>query len=495
MIYHTTPPSTRSALERRFATALVRFLVGSLLVAALTVPLHAAEEKHAFNLPAGDATQTLKQFAAQAKTEIVFSSDMVEGVRTQAVQGEFTTHEAIRALLANTGLAITQDQKTGALAVKRAPSPNAHWAAQSTKSVRPEETTKQDTILVRMDKITVTGSRLALNAGEKPMQPVLTFWGPYNSGASEDEVPALPLNKGDHIPVGKATQYYVTMEDVGFPFEKIKVISDGSGKRAGLNIGWIKVAMEGAAWDDPNAMTTFYLNCWLADKEGLTYTQDNTPATTVATVENGKWELCGMPMRKEIDHGQTTKWSYSISTTTDYEKLTSRSVDTFEGADIKVGVSYKTLTTSAHVDAEYLYSKRVKTSVEEKYHVSQTVAGKYAVQLKCPDDVGGGFYQVVNLRYVTKGSAVRGQCKFEIVSAEGADQYVRTFFWAKTPTGKNEDNDIYSTKAVAEAKLNEFRAGVDRHKNDIMSYLTGDTGTSDKNSKTKPGHGGNVKKS
>lgn len=106
-----------------------RFLLPlSALLCAVPAML-AAEARRAFDVPAGEAAQTLKQFAAQAGREIVFSTETVGAVRTRAVQGQHTPREALDAMLAETGLVAAQEQQTGAFAVRRrtggAPEKNA----------------------------------------------------------------------------------------------------------------------------------------------------------------------------------------------------------------------------------------------------------------------------------------------------------------------------------------------------------------------------------
>ncbi|HEX3731285.1 MAG TPA: TonB-dependent receptor [Opitutaceae bacterium] len=77
-----------------------------------------ADDTRAFDVPAGAADQTLKQFATQAAREIVFAPETVGGVQTNAIQGQLTPQDAIDRMLANTALVASQD-KTGAFAVRR----------------------------------------------------------------------------------------------------------------------------------------------------------------------------------------------------------------------------------------------------------------------------------------------------------------------------------------------------------------------------------------
>lgn len=89
-------------------------LVASCLVTA------AEPTRRNFDLPAGDAETTLRLFATQAGGQFVFSAEKVAGVRTNAVKGLFTKHEALERMLQGTGLRAVLDAETGALTVDRA---------------------------------------------------------------------------------------------------------------------------------------------------------------------------------------------------------------------------------------------------------------------------------------------------------------------------------------------------------------------------------------
>ncbi|HEU4625865.1 MAG TPA: TonB-dependent receptor [Steroidobacteraceae bacterium] len=60
-----------------------------------------------FDIPAGDAQRTLLQFVAQANIEMLYSSDDVRGVITNAVSGDFTVPEALRLMIEGTGLEVS----------------------------------------------------------------------------------------------------------------------------------------------------------------------------------------------------------------------------------------------------------------------------------------------------------------------------------------------------------------------------------------------------
>ena len=75
--------------------------------------------KRAYDLPAGDAAVTLRQLSEASRREILFAAEVVRGVTTNPVRGELTALEAGQRLLAGTPLVVLQDDKTGALAVRR----------------------------------------------------------------------------------------------------------------------------------------------------------------------------------------------------------------------------------------------------------------------------------------------------------------------------------------------------------------------------------------
>jgi hypothetical protein len=76
---------------------VLRRFADLLLLAVLATMLGAAESaKQPFDLPGGLAEQSLKEFARQSGLEVLFVSDSVANVRTNAVKGAFTAREAIR---------------------------------------------------------------------------------------------------------------------------------------------------------------------------------------------------------------------------------------------------------------------------------------------------------------------------------------------------------------------------------------------------------------
>lgn len=85
--------------------------------------LAATDSKTRFDIPAGAASVAFKVLVEQSGTEIFFASDVVKGVQTNAVAGEFTAREAVTRMLAGTGLVAVE--RNGAIVVNREKDPNA----------------------------------------------------------------------------------------------------------------------------------------------------------------------------------------------------------------------------------------------------------------------------------------------------------------------------------------------------------------------------------
>jgi len=142
-----------------------------LVLCALMPHLRSAEApKRSFDVPAGEAAATLKQAARQGGVEIMFPASTVQGVITNAVKGELSAHEALIRMLDQTGLAVVQDRKTGAFAVRRSADPNVPGTAQDRASDGlGKESDFSDGKFV-LDKVEITGSRVdgLINKGLLP---------------------------------------------------------------------------------------------------------------------------------------------------------------------------------------------------------------------------------------------------------------------------------------------------------------------------------------
>jgi iron complex outermembrane recepter protein len=77
--------------------------------------------RQTYNVPRGDATRTLGQYAGVASRQIVYLMDKVRGVQTNAIEGEYSPDEALARMLAGTELVARHDAATGAVMISRTP--------------------------------------------------------------------------------------------------------------------------------------------------------------------------------------------------------------------------------------------------------------------------------------------------------------------------------------------------------------------------------------
>src|SRR5690606_29231325 len=77
------------------------------------------DSRRSFNIPAGPAEETLKVFSSQSGSGLIAGTEAVKGVRTLPVRGSFTAEEALDQMLADSGLVVVRDEKSGAFTVRR----------------------------------------------------------------------------------------------------------------------------------------------------------------------------------------------------------------------------------------------------------------------------------------------------------------------------------------------------------------------------------------
>src|SRR5688500_16701193 len=121
-------PPARPHGQHRPLPARIRLSLGAAVGIGLLVPSTfsaAGALGRMFDIPAGDATTTLKHFAAQASEQLLYSPDDVSGIKTQAVQGELLPLAALNRMLERTPLKARQDESTKAISITVTPSPRA----------------------------------------------------------------------------------------------------------------------------------------------------------------------------------------------------------------------------------------------------------------------------------------------------------------------------------------------------------------------------------
>ncbi|MGH7956745.1 MAG: STN domain-containing protein, partial [Opitutaceae bacterium] len=75
--------------------------------------------RKSFDIPARPAEKALRTFTEQSCLQVGFPTEITDGVRTNAVHGEFTPMDAAERLLAGTHLKLVADEKTGVYSVIR----------------------------------------------------------------------------------------------------------------------------------------------------------------------------------------------------------------------------------------------------------------------------------------------------------------------------------------------------------------------------------------
>lgn len=123
-----------------------------------------ANAPRAFDVPAGEAVDTLKLAARQAGREIVFFAETVRGTHTVALQGVFPPREAFDRLVASTGLVVVADDAGGMFTIQRAPPPASTVAAAGSQSSSgpPSPTPPVSPMMKRKNPLAAIGTWLAL---------------------------------------------------------------------------------------------------------------------------------------------------------------------------------------------------------------------------------------------------------------------------------------------------------------------------------------------
>ena len=87
------------------------------------------EAKKPFKMAVGNAARTLRQAARQGGVDIVFLADIVKGVKTRAIKGDYTPSEAFALMLRDSTLVAVKHRKSGVYLIKKQESPDVNSAA------------------------------------------------------------------------------------------------------------------------------------------------------------------------------------------------------------------------------------------------------------------------------------------------------------------------------------------------------------------------------
>jgi len=113
-----------------------------------------------FNLPAGAAEKTLKQFTTQSGVQLVYPTDLVKGVRTNAVAGDLAPIEALEKMVAGTPLVVMKDATPGAFAIKRAANTAEAEKNAPSRPASDRAASDEDRGVIKLDTFEVMGTKL-----------------------------------------------------------------------------------------------------------------------------------------------------------------------------------------------------------------------------------------------------------------------------------------------------------------------------------------------
>jgi len=134
----------------RAPTRLFRLLgAPTLLALAAGTSFGADPSIRGFDLPRGEATETLRLFSQQSGEPVVYMLDTVAGETTNAVRGALAPREALERMLNGTRLMVVEDRRAG-LAVQRTPTgapPRPSSAPTSATGGRPRVAGEEAVVL------------------------------------------------------------------------------------------------------------------------------------------------------------------------------------------------------------------------------------------------------------------------------------------------------------------------------------------------------------
>lgn len=129
----------------------------SLLPAAM-IAANPAESVRQFDVPAGEAVETLKRAAQQGEAEILFLADTVKGIRTNPVHGPHTMRAALDQMIAGTSLVLVQDSGSGAISIVRKPVPTVPMETARTVPGVKSATTGPSEDVVKLPAFSISAS-------------------------------------------------------------------------------------------------------------------------------------------------------------------------------------------------------------------------------------------------------------------------------------------------------------------------------------------------
>lgn len=212
-------------------------------LSALTLATGAQAQQRAFDIAAGPAVKSIPEFARQAGVQIVAPADQLKGVLTPAISGAKDARDALKALIAGTGLEIASDD--GAVISLR---------AKSVKPATPQRLSQnQDTSVVQ--SVTVTAIKRETQLMRTPVavtaisRDALDRNGVKDVRELGDLVPAMqvgfsPLDSGVQVTIrGVTSNNFTELGDpaVGIHFDGVYSPRPQSGMTLNNDVSRVEV--------------------------------------------------------------------------------------------------------------------------------------------------------------------------------------------------------------------------------------------------------------
>lgn len=176
--------SSRYPLIAQLGLLLRRAACAATAIVSLSAVAGPQERPVKFDVPAAEATTSLRQFATQAGEQIMFSDDAAAGVKTRSVRGIMTAREAIDHMLADTDLTAIKDDKTGAYSIRKMTPAEKNGARAIANSDRPSakryevETNPGGEKVIKLDTFEVFGRKtlnMDIRGSRDDAQPYVIF--------------------------------------------------------------------------------------------------------------------------------------------------------------------------------------------------------------------------------------------------------------------------------------------------------------------------------
>ena len=146
-----------------------------------------------FDIPAGDAAETLKLAPRQGSLEIAFFAETVRGIRTPGLRGRFAPREVLDRLLAGTGLTLIVDASSSTLTVRRdTPTPEPSSPPPSPvlpPSSSPPNMKPKNLLSILVGAIATSGAGLAFGqtTTAAPVAESVVMMSPFSVATEKDE--------------------------------------------------------------------------------------------------------------------------------------------------------------------------------------------------------------------------------------------------------------------------------------------------------------------